>query len=437
MIKSTSLVFLFLISLASTAQISNTIFPNNVNQQKRISTSTSNQRTAAANKQRLDSIVSPFGKYVFMYDAAGNVTFDALYQRNTATDPWIPIFKTEYGYDAAGNTILIIKHFWDDATNVFFPDNKYESEYDVNKNQTSEITYSWNSSNNTWFPAHKFENMVGSNGQISTTHNYYWAGTVLMADNYIEFTYNSKKLLVEEIQYNLADVVQNQKTYTYDTNDNLISTINASGGYLGNKSEYTYDSQNNVILSLQSEWSEGVNDWEMVYKTEYEFDLQNNQSAIIQSDWDTQTNMWTYSYKNVYSYDNTYAITDLIMPDQFDETLKHKLTNFVSYNFNDDDWELAQEYTVYYTNVTTIGIANRTSNALTVYPNPANDRVVFTNKTSDAATLELFNQQGRLVYKNAIVMNQPVSVEELIQGIYFYRISGTNYESYNGTLIIE
>ncbi len=444
MIKLTSLVFLFLISLALRAQISNAIFPNNPGQQKRISTSASNQRVTAINKQRLDSIVSSLDKYSYTYDADGNQTLRIRYVRDNGSNSWIPYNKFEDTYDDVGNPILTITSSWDDINNIYVPDYKYESEYDVNKNQTLKITYSWYGNPSSWHPLQKSVNTFGSNGKISSINNYSWSGTVLMPDNYIVFTYNNKKLLVEETQYNMADVIESQKTYTYDSNDNLISETSSHYDYnnnsemdSGNKYEYTYDSQNNVTRLVESEWNVGIQDWENTSKTENEFDLQNNQTAIIKSDWDAQTNMWMYAYKNVYSYDNAYTITNLIVPGEFDETIKHKLTSFVSYGFVNEDWEPGQEYTLYYTNTTTTGLVNTASNVLKVYPNPANDRVVFTDKTSDAATLELFNQQGSLVYKNGIVMNLPVSVEGLAQGIYFYRISSINAESYNGTLIIE
>jgi hypothetical protein len=443
MIKSTSLVFLFLISLASAAQVSNTVFPNNPNQKK---ISTNKQRTTTIDKQRLDSIVSSLDKDLYTYDAAGNQIRRIRYEWKNGSNVWIPYNRFEYEYDGGGNEILYEQYGWDDINNVYSPDFRYEREYDVNKNLTSQITYSWYGSPSNWHPLKKSVNTFGSNGKISSIYNYSWAGGVLMADNYVEFTYNNKNLLIEETQYSPSpsDFMQSQTIYTYNANDNLISEISSHYDYnsnskmdSGSKYEYTYDSQNNVTLLVESKWNAGIDDWEMVYKTENEFDLQNNQTASIQSDWDTQTKIWVYSYKSVYSYDNTYAITDLIIPQEIDERLKHKLISFISYGFDNGDWEQMREYTVYYTSNVTTGIANMTSYVLTVYPNPANDRVVFTNNTSNDATLELFNQQGSLAYKKKIVMNQPVSVEGLAQGIYFYRISSMNAESYNGTLIIE
>lgn len=437
MIKSTLLVFLLLISLVSTAQISNTIFSNNLSQKNRTPANTSNQRAAAANKQRLDSIVSLSYKSVFTYDAGNNVILVAGYERANVADSWTSIFKTEYVYDTGGNAILSIKYYWDDVTNVFFPDTKYENAYDVNENLTSEITYSWYNSN--WNPLQKTEYIFGSNGQISSTHQYYWPGSLWVENSYTAFLYNHKNLLAEETHYSPSpsNLIQSQKTYAYDAYDNLISSVNSVDGILEYKYEYTYDSKNNATLLLESQWNDGIDDWEVTYKTEYEFDLQNNQTAIIHSDWNTQTNMWVYTSKNQYSYDNSYAITDLIMPFEGDETFKHKVTNYVLYNFVHGDWELEQDYTVYYKTITTTGVTNIAANALKVYPNPASDRVVFTNKTSDASTLELFNQQGMRVYNNSIMMNQPVSVEGMAKGIYFYRITNMNTESYNGTLIIE
>jgi len=436
MIKFTSFTFLFFIALASTAQISNTIFSNNLSQQKSISIS--NQRTAAANKQRLDSIVSQLYKQAYMYDAADNLIFQISYRRSTVLDPFVTTAKVEYQYDAAGNIILQIEYHWDGVGNRFIPAYKHENVYDVNRNLTSDIFYNWDSISATWIQVQKIENIFGSNGLVSNTHNYYWTiSDILVEENYIEFLYNNK-LLVEETQYNLGNVVQNQKTYAYDTNDNLISTTTTSNeGDLENKSEYTYDSENNVTLSLMSKWNTGIEDWEMKYKTEYEFDLQNNKTISIQSDWDPQKNMWVYTYKSAYSYDNTYGIIDLIIPHQLDGLFIHKLTEIDYYYYDHEEWNEQEERIYYYKDVTTTGIIHSETNVLTVYPNPANDRVVFTNKTSDAATLELFNQQGSLVYNNTIVMNQPVYVESLVQGIYFYRILSSNAESYNGTLIIE
>lgn len=205
----------------------------------------------------------------------------------------------------------------------------------------------------------------------------------------------------------------------------------------GNKYEYTYDSQNNATRLVESEWNVGIQDWENTSKTENEFDLQNNQTSTIQSDWDTQTNMWVYAHKNVYSYDLAYVLTDLILPEGFSGSLKNKVTHTLSYSFVNEAWLQATEYTYYYTNTTTTGLVSKASNALTVYPNPAIDKVVFSDKTNNGATLQLFNQQGRLMYNNTIMMDQPVSVEHMIPGIYLYRLSTNGTLNYNGTLIIQ
>lgn len=442
MIKSTSLAVLFLIAFASTAQVSNTIFSNNRSQQRKLSTIVSNQRTATVNKQRLDSIVSPIDKYIYTYDVAGNQIRRVRYEWDNVSKSWIPYNRFEDKYDAVSNAILTEEYAWDDINNVYVQDYKYEREYDLNKNQTSQITYSWYGSPANWHPLQKSVNTFGSNGKISSTYNYSWAESVLMVDNYIEFTYNSKNLLVLENKFIALNTLESKKTYTYNASDNVISEVvikydmnlKMKGGSIH---EYTYDAAKNLILESTSEYNTGTQDWQNRDKIEYEFDQENNNTAAIYSDWYAQTNLWVYSYKNVYNFDNAYAITDLISPTEFDEIFKHKLTSFVSYGFVDEDWVQAQDYTVYYTSITATAIGNVDSTLIMVYPNPATDRVVFTNKTSDAATLQLFNQQGTLVLNNAIIMNQPVSIQGMTQGIYFYRISNANAESYNGTLIID
>ncbi len=74
--------------------------------------------------------------------------------------------------------------------------------------------------------------------------------------------------------------------------------------------------------------------------------------------------------------------------------------------------------TWYYSEHTFTPVPDIGDGQLRVYPNPASDYVVFDIRdVSSAATIELFDSQGRRVLEHRLTAGEPVRVGDLARGL--------------------
>jgi hypothetical protein len=162
--------------------------------------------------------------------------------------------------------------------------------------------------------------------------------------------------------------------------------------------------------------------------------------------------------RQVNVYDNSFSFEDLILPftssdfeddneneyegeaGQFDlnQMFNHKLTHLTNYEHDGDNWVSVGDYILYYSEQTITGVndLNLVKN-VNVYPNPATNQVTF---NIDAAVgplnVELYDLQGKLVLSRLVSNNNPVSIESLNSGLYFYRLS-ENQNFYTGKIMVK
>lgn len=72
------------------------------------------------------------------------------------------------------------------------------------------------------------------------------------------------------------------------------------------------------------------------------------------------------------------------------------------------------------------------ANEFTIYPNPSNSQInIRGNRVKNAPVqIEIFNQLGQIVFVqqvNSVMIEQNISTENFANGIYFVKISGTNF----------
>ena len=77
------------------------------------------------------------------------------------------------------------------------------------------------------------------------------------------------------------------------------------------------------------------------------------------------------------------------------------------------------------------------SNPIRFYPNPASDYIrIDINSCSNSYSFELFNLHGQKVIDRLIENNTAISVEELMEGMYVYRLIDKK-NIYTGKIIVE
>ena len=91
----------------------------------------------------------------------------------------------------------------------------------------------------------------------------------------------------------------------------------------------------------------------------------------------------------------------------------------------------------YYSELNPTAVPGISERKISVYPNPANDYVVFDlPNIYESATVELFDIQGKKVLEQKLPENRQISVSNLHKGLYMYKLNNKGV-IYTGKLIIE
>jgi hypothetical protein len=72
-------------------------------------------------------------------------------------------------------------------------------------------------------------------------------------------------------------------------------------------------------------------------------------------------------------------------------------------------------------------IAEESSNAFTIFPNPTNGNVVISLFSDDQCGLNVYDSQGQLVFENPSISNgEAVNLSGYSPGVYMFRVYTSN-----------
>ncbi len=264
------------------------------------------------------------------------------------------------------------------------------------------------------------------------------------------------------------EILSYKVEYFYGNNDRLSELIifvpdelTLNWEYVS-KFEMYYDENLYDTLELGYQYDTINLRWELYEKEERIFNLNGLLEARVHCLWDTVHNAWNLDAKREYEvigfdevevislWDSVNNVWDAVNRfDKLNDTtikyawwsgpnnspfvygksiVQYDIDGFeVSYESYDwDDQEFVLEYKEnanwYYHSKTATGLFDIASEELGVYPNPANDYVVFDLVSSEFNTLEIFNAQGQEVNSQEIEGGQDVNIEALESGVYFYSV---------------
>ncbi len=410
---------------------------NHLFQKSRIYPQNSNLKSAQANKQKLDSIVThdweeaasqwiAYEKSEFIYDSNPNNAQSIYYYKDGTINQWVTENKEEYAYDVHGNMTQFLSYFWVETTNEWSAYEKSEYTYNANGNMTQSIFYGWDGYASQWIPYSKNEYTYNTNGDMTQILEYFWEETIsqLVAGSKLEYTYNANGNMALELIY-IWDETTSQWVTCY-------------------KNEYTYDTIGNMTQELGYYWDENASLWYVQSKEEYIYDTFGNMVQFLYYHCYETPNQWVAFLKNESTYDNSYSFSDLIIPYSFgDEAISmhsnHMLTGseFYMWDTPSNDWKPYMELSFYYSELNSNSISEISRVGLNVYPNPFSTSVYFDiSGDYNNITLVLFDIQGRKVISKEIRNNEKVSMDGLNKGMYFYNLT-INGKKLNGKLIKE
>ena len=428
-------------------------------------------------------------KYDNSFDAGGNLVKNIT--SNWENGQWVNFMKDEYTFDANGNQTQNVSFLWTNNEWVNYYD-KDEYIFDANGNQTQHINYLWQ--DDQYLKSGKEESAFDENGDQTQNIRFLWDGNQWINGSKIEFTYDESGNQTQNIGYNWDNnlwVNSSKEEFVFDTNGKNTHFIGSGwdgeNWFYIEKYETIYDANKNITQLVYSEWD--VKEWLEAAKFEYQYDANGNmilsnliyffedqqiifmREESVYDDFGNRTSYSFYSFdeesedftllpmwKQEYVYDNSFSFEDLILPftsddfeddngnefegevGQFDLNLmfNHKLTNLMNYEHDGDNWVSTGDYTLYYSQQTITGANElKLANNVNVYPNPATNQVTFTiAATVGQLNVEFYDLQGKLVLNRMISNNNPVLIESLNGGLYFYRLS-ENQNFYTGKIMVK
>ena len=292
--------------------------------------------------------------------------------------------------------------------------------YDEDNNMTLSMGYSYvegewvESGKQTW----DYEDgLLQANTTYYINENGEWVG-----DRRIEYHYDGDGLCTEMIESYWSEAWYNESktVYHYDAQQLCYEKIEYDYGEEWHelyKNSYEYDAAGNLHIEISYFHQSGTQDWTYRNKYEYLYDEDNN-----------CTDYYEYFY---YVYDETWELEEVyhiaygtlgieyisglsLLWDLFE--FSFPVSNKVDQLIMDEDGDYFY-FDFHYSS--TVGIAEQNDNSLTLWPNPAMDRVVV--EGIEAAEVCVYNVVGQMV--KTVRNTNEIPVSDLPQGVYLLRIT--------------
>jgi hypothetical protein len=295
--------------------------------------------------------------------------------------------------------------------------NKFTFTY-IQEQPETVIRYSWNDDLLTW--------------QISQKTEYYY-NLFGLTDSIISFNANSE---ANDWEFG------SKMAFEYDDSENIIADFN----YFWNedeaswrnsaKNEYTYDDDGKLLLNIVYYTDYETNDWLIYYKYEYGYDQIGNQLLNHHSNWNSETSEWSCSEFYDYNYNTDFDLNEVVLPVNMIMT-QPSVSMIISSSLLIGIQEC--RITEYYYNPAMIENDVQIANyqEISIFPNPATLTIsVVLPEGSLNADFSLFDMQGRCIMEKSIQTESQISISELSNGLYFYKVVVEN-EVFSGKLIKE
>ncbi len=427
------------------------------------------------------------GKTALLKSTAATQKLDSIVylSLNEESFDWFNESKDEYYYDSEMKSTMWKNSEWSFESNSWFIWSQTDIGYDNNDMVNSIIFYNRDVETD---PLIQFSKMIIYNGstglqdsilmyskteldtwvlETKQIHHYnaskqliktdLWAFDedaegLIMAQSHIYAYTESGKIKTISTMFNFGDeqIPFSKTEYSYDGSDNLISEVISTLDFetlqLKNSSRNTYKhiASGKVSESVYESWEGGV--WVKVDKTESQFNSAGDVTFEIYSVWNGTA--WIENEKDEYLYGAT-NFSDVVFPNfyilfgmeegmEYDVSLMFNkiITGMKYYELIDGSWIHKGSSTFYYSSGTPTKINETITSHFSVYPNPAAESVSFKwNGNSEELTLEMYQITGAKVMEKKTLSGKSVSLSNLEDGVYFYKLMDGKETVHSGKLI--
>jgi hypothetical protein len=318
----------------------------------------------------------------------GDHYFYTSYLWNLSLKLWIPTDSVVQIYDTSAYPVQSYTYKWDPASSVWMNYKKEENFRDKALRRNIGIWYFWNNSIG-WKKTYKFEGYIKSNGTDSIYYVYEGKSDNSGWDTTEKYTYyyDAKNRLIIEIDY---------------VKDNSFNIWNKLDKY-----EFRYDAFGRENYSATYSWVNTT--WEGNEHYTLEFNSKGKEIHRLIYVWNDQKKDWD---------------TSKLQDNVYDTSGSKLLTCFYNYDNYYYTFILKAKTRYFYPDSMVVGLIERNSEKLRIYPNPASDQVYFEFKSNNPfTTMYLFNAKGELIRSESVRNGWNVlDLSLLPAGMYYIKI---------------
>jgi hypothetical protein len=335
---------------------------------------------------------------------------------------WMPSNKEAFTYDGSGRRLLFSGYLWD--TTQWIPSWKTTYFYNEGPNSYKNITSEYDAGSGLWDTTEMEETSYNEHGFFN--HSIYF---VLNPETHEWEKSIEENIILDEagkslswtyskwnVELSIWDTTEkNERFFDLLGNDSIILVSSRlSNDSVWNhlrKSLHFFDGNGQDTLIFFYTYNDGQWAFNTKYNSHYDEngDLISKQYQYYNDEWHT-----------IYWYDFSY--------DQYGNQLMQMTYNWI----NEDYLQPLMQIQSYYSSPQTKTTETQCP-VIRLYPNPASEYIIINDNTDDAR-IQLFSLDGKLVMSKT-VHSSYVSVHELQQGIYIYRLL-INGQSHTGKIQI-
>jgi hypothetical protein len=362
--------------------------------------------------------------------------------------------KEEFLYDSEMKNTTWLYSDWDDNSGMWDVWSKTEVEYNPDGTVETMRIYESDEQGTQPILINKLNTFYNEAGQLDSVQHWYTEDQVTWSlEGKQIYHYNNSGQVTEMEMWALEEdegeeyMTSMRYVFTY-TNSGRMETSSMFFLFEGEemlffKTEYNYD--NSDRLDFTEDWSIGLTSFELEkdFRTDYEFNASGDISTESWSEWDPSGQTWVETEIDEYSY-NDFNYSDVFFPSYLmlygivEEipVLSKAPAEIETMEWIEGSLELSYKTIFYYSDGTNTFASNLNEAGFSVYPNPVQENVTF-NWSQNQATLllEIYQVTGSRIFEKQIISGFPVSLAEIDNGMYFFKLNNGKQTLHSGKLI--
>lgn len=362
--------------------------------------------------------------------------------------------KEELLYNAEMKNTMWVHSDWDDISGKWYVWSKTEVEF--NPDGTVDAMHIFESHEMGTEPAlvNKLISFYNEAGQLDSVQHWYTEDQLTWnLEGKQIYHYNASGQLTEMEMWSLEEDEGEEYmsvmrfVFTYN---NIGRMETSSMFFLFDEDEmlffktfYYYDGSNR--LTHTEDWTLNLMSFELGkdFRSDFEYNASGDLATDTYSEWDATGQTWVENYTDEYTYYD-FSNSEVLFPSYMlfygivEETpmFGKAVKEIETMEWVEGTSKLTETTTFYYSTATNTFTDRISVAGFSVYPNPAQDKVTF-NWSENQATLslEIYQVTGGRILEKQISSGIPVSVAEINNGIYFFKLNNRKQTVYSGKLI--